>query len=633
MDSTLKRARLELERPIPKPLEKGIQQLYDFMNCREAIRRRREKGVQGAALYQGLPLEFATYFRRFCCPNVHRYHDRTTIGLHRFCAAERRWKLCQTDEERMRLKRLLVLNFAVWRFIGGTVLFASEVGFLNGWGEDQKRRIREVVERGFRERRSQELFTDAYKGPGAIRQELTHPKADEDSLLRVLYNEGPKAVQNFQPDITFYTLVGKFQLIDKVWQDCYKILTAALPKAGQTELQAVCEILAELPFFGASEDGIRVPGFFAKELVQDLMDTPVFKGGRQCVKDRHSYCPAGPGALEGLRLICGCRVHKREAVHVMRELLSSKHLWKFGTDLDLHDIQFMLCELQKFLHQGQSLRDYAGPQCVIGLPLDPEFIRHRLEDAVLLGLVASADETAIAAQLSEWMGFRLPLPKDDRIRSGDHVILRKVKEPVCLLELQENGELGPAKDNPTPFRVELPRLSQPLRSCDMAFLRAPNGAHLGPVSQFSAVQRGAGHPELFSAHPGSDRFAYARQLTVRKVGGGGTSEGDPLRLGDSVLLYSGIQTKDDGNGKKALQVRMEPEIIITEMETELKDIVHDVISWDFDTDEMGKLRVKDPLRVRSRCIGSSSRMSPELRAWRSSKSKLTGHWATDCGSL
>ena len=48
----------------------------------------------------------------------------------------------------------------------------------------------------------------------------------------------------------------------------------------------------------------------------------------------------------------------------------------------------------------------------------------------------------------------------------------------------------------------------------MAFLRAPNGAHLGPVSQFSAVQRGAGHPELFSAHPGSDRFAYARQLTV-----------------------------------------------------------------------------------------------------------------------
>lgn len=540
----------------------------------------------------------------------------------------------------MRLKRLLVLNFAVWRFIGGTVLFASEVGFLTGWGEDQKRKIREVVERGVREHRIQELFTDAYKGPAAIRQELTHPKADEDSLLRVLYNEGPKAVPNFQPDITFYTLVGKFQLIDKLWQDCYNILSAALPRAGQTELQGVCEILAELPFFGNSEDGLRVPGFFAKELVQDLMDTPVFKGGRQCVKDRHSYCPAGPGALEGLRLICGCRVHKREAVHVMRQLLASKHLWKFGTDLDLHDIQFMLCELQKFLHQGQSLRDYAGAQCVIGLPLDPEFIRHRLEEAVLLGIVFStADETqAILAQLSEWMGFRLPLPQDDRIRSGDHVILRKVKEPVCLLELTESGELGPAKENPTPFRVELPRRSQALRSCDMAFLRAPNGAHLGPVSQFAAAStpsapRAAGHPELFSAHPGSDRFAHARQLTVQKVGGGGTNEGDPLRLGDSVLLYSGIQTKDDGNGKKALQVRMEPEIIIKEMETELKDIVHEVIFWDFDIDETGKLRVKEPLRVRARCIGSSSRMSPELRAWRSSKSKLTGHWATDCGSL
>ena len=26
--------------------------------------------------------------------------EGTTIGLHRFCAAERRWKLCQTDEDR-----------------------------------------------------------------------------------------------------------------------------------------------------------------------------------------------------------------------------------------------------------------------------------------------------------------------------------------------------------------------------------------------------------------------------------------------------------------------------------------------------------------------------------------------------
>ena len=30
---------------------------------------------------------------------------------------------------------------------------------------------------------------------------------------------------------------------------------------------------------------------------------------------------------------------------------------------DLHDIQFMLCELQKFLHRGLSMRDYAGPAC------------------------------------------------------------------------------------------------------------------------------------------------------------------------------------------------------------------------------------------------------------------------------
>eukprot|EP00435_Cladocopium_sp_Y103_P066718 s140_g29.t1 len=114
---------------------------------------------------------------------------------------------------------------------------------------------------------------------------------------------------------------------------------------------------------------------------------------------------------------------------------------------------------------------------------------------------------------------------------------------------------------------------------------------------------------------------------------GGTNNGDPLRLGDSVLLYSGTQTKDDGNGKKALQVRMESEIIIKEMESELKDIVRAVIACDFDLDELGRLLVKDPLRVRSRCIGSSSRASPELRAWSTSKSKLSGDWVTDCGSL
>ena len=43
-----------------------------------------------------------------------------------------------------------------------------------------------------------------------------------------------------------------------------------------------------------------------------------------------------------------------------------KYPWRYAHAIlaqDLHDIQFMLCELQKYVHQGQSLRDYAGPPC------------------------------------------------------------------------------------------------------------------------------------------------------------------------------------------------------------------------------------------------------------------------------
>ena len=75
----------------------------------------------------------------------------------------------------------------------------------------------------------------------------------------------------------------------------------------------------------------------------------------------------------------------------------------------------------------------------------------------------------------------------------------------------------------------------------MAFLRAPNGAHLGPVSQFSAVQRAApaaGHPELFSAHPGSDRFAHARELTVLWQPAVGDGDGNVMKWGCWYLRTS-----------------------------------------------------------------------------------------------
>ncbi|CAK9005142.1 Phosphoglycolate phosphatase (PGP) (PGPase) [Durusdinium trenchii] len=624
----------------PDPPAKSVKQFYDFMSYRELIRRRRAEGQEGAALYEGIPESLAEYFRRRKCPNVHRFHDRTTQGLHRFCAAEQRWKLCQNDQERKRLKELIVLNFAVWRFIGGTALFASEVGFLSGWGEKEKRKIEEVVSKAFREKRIEELFTDAYKGPGTLRTELAHPKADGDSLRKVLHNQGPKAVPWSEPDITFQTLVGKFRLIDRLWQECYRVVASALPRCGQTFMQPVCDILAELPFFGAWDDGRRVPGFFAKELVQDLLDTPVFEGGRACVQDRYTYSPAGPGAIEGLRLVYGRgKVSPKEAVPLMRKILAQNHLWHFDpTELELHDVQFMLCELQKFLHRGASLRDYAGLPCLQGLPLSYHFIKERLEEALVLDLIrANAFESEkIARALASWMSFRLELPKDDLIRGGDHVILRHLKDSMCRLELNpQDQHLGPAKTHPTAFRLEIDtghkrngssgRAPSPnhLRSGDSFFLRSPSGAHLGPVNH------------CFDAARESLRFAPARRLTVRKLSPyRENTKGDFLCFGDHLQLFSTSQTTES-NAKRALSVRFEPELVQSELEIELKDVVRKVIDQDLLIDELGQLRVKDVCRVRGRLIGGGSCRSGASTSseWKSRCAKLTGNWAIDCESL
>ena len=65
----------------------------------------------------------------------------------------------------------------------GVFLFSKthgrQVGFLPSWGKDQKAWIRQVVTRAYRHGRIRDLFTDAYKGPGAIRAELS--AGDEES--------------------------------------------------------------------------------------------------------------------------------------------------------------------------------------------------------------------------------------------------------------------------------------------------------------------------------------------------------------------------------------------------------------------------------------------------------------------
>ena len=88
----------------------------------------------------------------------------------------------------------------------------------------------------------------------------------------------------------------------------------------------------------------------AKEVLQDVMQTPVLSGAN----DRNSWCPAGPGARRGLN-----RIHQRPLKrHIGEKQLLGEMIDLFDAsgeampanmpELELHDIQFQLCEYDKY---------------------------------------------------------------------------------------------------------------------------------------------------------------------------------------------------------------------------------------------------------------------------------------------
>lgn len=105
--------------------------------------------------------------------------------------------------------------------------------------------------------------------------------------------------------------------------------------------------------------------FMAQEVIQDLLYTFVLAKA----KDRKTFAVAGPGALRGLRWVCGDRVcagkgarliTEEEGTGLMTELwtlLKEPHSERnplhlqqvLQADLTVHDIEFNLCEFDKFM--------------------------------------------------------------------------------------------------------------------------------------------------------------------------------------------------------------------------------------------------------------------------------------------
>ena len=101
--------------------------------------------------------------------------------------------------------------------------------------------------------------------------------------------------------------------------------------------------MRELPGFGGT-------GFMTKEVLQDTIHTPVLRDA----VDRNDWCPAGPGARRALNRIhgrpVGMNMKESKLIVEMRQLFSQArdYMPPFMPELELHDIQFQLCEFDKY---------------------------------------------------------------------------------------------------------------------------------------------------------------------------------------------------------------------------------------------------------------------------------------------
>lgn len=123
------------------------------------------------------------------------------------------------------------------------------------------------------------------------------------------------------------------------------------------------EWLSQLRGFGGT-------GFMAKELMLDLMMTPVLRGA----KDRGTWTPVGPGARKGLNWLSGREREEpvsdekalREVLEAYDELVSDWWAWAKTKNVHLrpavavralepHDVQFALCEFDKYSRTKKAL--------------------------------------------------------------------------------------------------------------------------------------------------------------------------------------------------------------------------------------------------------------------------------------
>lgn len=288
--------------------EAKIKEFFVFMAKRESIRRKRLEGNQW-------PWTEDEILQKYKFTNVKREHDR--------CSAELYAQVYYPNDDAPR--KQILLNCAIARYFG-TWEFA--VGL--GWQEDFcPERIKACVAE--RKAAKQRVFTGAYIVPSLGKK---MPKVDVvvDIVLAGLWERIDELVEIVEQ-------TGSWQ---KLSLKMYRI------------------------------DGFGGTGFMAKETILDTLYFETFWPGEGWAPDDfNTWCPAGPGAQRGIRRIM-CdenyprRVKPAAALQYMLELFHSDACARWQEvnrmELVLHDIQFQLCEFDKYervrLDQGRPRGRY-----------------------------------------------------------------------------------------------------------------------------------------------------------------------------------------------------------------------------------------------------------------------------------
>lgn len=338
-------SRLLLEREVQ------VQDFFEFASDREKLRENLDAGARGDAAYAGLTPRHAQLYRQKQAHNVDRAADPTTKGFKTMATAA-----VASYGGDVAVFPLLVLNYGIWRTVCGTVAFALLIGFVHSWTPVEHGMIASAFQLVWQ--KGPELvdifISGAYTAPRGLRNGLMRATiAQRDLILRT-----PAAIKDIQPKFwSSLTWAGRCESLTGL----HAISASVAATRTLNSKRLTCESLAHAPYFGVSGPGNqRHPGFFAKELTEDLLVAPFFPHDPP---DVNEYQIAGIGALAGLGFIFGLESLTLDDASLLMAALhrSFPQPWsiRHQRQLALHDIQFQLCQYSRKCKN--SMRDRRTP--------------------------------------------------------------------------------------------------------------------------------------------------------------------------------------------------------------------------------------------------------------------------------